>query len=310
MRQAYDYWQDQPGSPRNTRREKTHDCKRRVSTPTASADKPREKEHERKTTRRHDQQMDRLARGPTERDPTRHGLTDSAHTQNRTHREGADPRMLPASQSRKMQPTRARGSCRRTRCQWLERRAPTWVTRTPCQGAGLHSRSLPNAQCTAAHRTDASESHPAHERPVADDSALVRIACTGRRRRHRRCSRRSPRTSTLAQGVKRRHCEPDALQVCSRTETAHWVTVQSSRVAAALQAACSGAEGALPREALTPIGASLAVGRTDRCSTGAACQQPSTPRTHPSLGLLQTKQVISMEQRKRRCVGEVVKDLP
>ena len=226
------------------------------------------------------------------------------------HREGADPRMLPASQSRKMQPTRARGSCRRTRCQWLERRAPTWVTRTPCQGAGLHSRSLPNAQCTAAHRTDASESHPAHERPVADDSALVRIACTGRRRRHRRCSRRSPRTSTLAQGVKRRHCEPDALQVCSRTETAHWVTVQSSRVAAALQAACSGAERALPREALTPIGASLAVGRTDRCSTGAACQQPSTPRTHPSLGLLQTKQVISMEQRKRRCVGEVVKDLP
>ena len=114
----------------------------------------------------------------------------------------------------------------------------------------------------------------------------------------------APRPCTRAQ---RRHCEPVTLQVCSQANTAHWVTIRSSRVTAALQAACSGAEGALPREVPTPTGARLAMGRTDRCSTGVACQQPSTPRTRPSLCQKQRFLTGVASSGVRR---QVVKDFP
>ena len=120
---------------------------------------------------------------------------------------------------------------------------------------------------------------PAHERPRAVDPPPA----WGRVRGD------APPAPTVQPSVpahltprkQRRHCEPDALQACSR-DAAHWVTIQSSRVAAALQTACSGAEGAVPRE--TPTRRRLTVGRADGCSTGMARRPSSTPRARPPNG--------------------------
>ena len=90
------------------------------------------------------------------------------------------------------------------------------------------------------HRTP-----PGHERPQADDSTPAWGRVRGDAPPTPTVQPTEPARLTLQK--QRSHCEPDALQACSR-DAAHWVTVQSSRLAAALQAACSGAEGALPPE--------------------------------------------------------------
>ena len=75
-------------------------------------------------------------------------------------------------------------------------------------------------------------------------------------------------------------CEPDALQARSR-DAAHWVTVQSSRMAAALQTP------ARATRELCLWSRSSVTARADGCSRrvkGAAHRQPSAPRTHQSLG--------------------------
>ena len=91
----------------------------------------------------------------------------------RTHRQcsHADPQQAHECCQLNRKVRRRMYTQRRTLCQRkLRPRTLHTEPRQPSPGAGLHSRSLPNAQCTAAHRTDAA---PNPSRPRAPSSGRL-----------------------------------------------------------------------------------------------------------------------------------------
>ena len=180
MRQAYDYWQDQPGSPRKD----TSEPKR---THTRSADKPRACNHhqggEKPTQRPHTHQQWRPHARRT------HRQCSHADARNKAKR----PRMLP--KDRKMQPTPRR---RRTLCHDCGR-AETHI------GAARHRAKAQAStrgvfQCSVNNRA----SHR-HERVAPTDERPQR---TTRQRRGPNARGGAADTESAVDGARAPHSNP------------------------------------------------------------------------------------------------------